>query len=466
MPHSLSKYGQYKEDIFIKLAYNFEAGKKMLDVGCGDGSDAKILAKEFKLDVYGIDVYEHPNIAGVKNLKFKKVSEGIYDIPFKDGMFDYVFLHDVLHHVDEKRQSPKKHKAALQEVKRVCKKEDGCIVIVEGNRYNPLFYPHMVKMRKHEHFSQSYFKKLVESVFPNAKFKYFEAHKYPEKLLWFFKLYEMLMEKFVLKSFLSYNVAIIDSHPDEQTEVIMPSSKLGNIIEKVKLYGIKTSIGYIANEIRYRLFYNLLFKSYSQEREDIFIDKFFEGKSKGFYVDVGAHDPVRFSNTKRFYDKGWSGINIEPDAELYERFVKDRTRDTNLNLGIGSKKGKFTFFKMFPSTLSTFSEDEAKDYERQGYKILEKVQVPMMRLDSILEKYSKGRRIDFFSIDTEGYDLEVLQSNDWDSFSPKLICIESVAHTKNFEGASKEGIYSFLVKKGYKKVFDNQMNSIFVLPGT
>ena len=206
MKTDFSKYGQYKKDIFEKLDFKFVKGKKILDLGCGDGSDAKIFINEYKLDVYGADIYEHENVKKIKGLKFKK--GGIYKIPYRDSEFDYVFLHDVLHHIDEDGQRKSKHLAGLRELKRVCK-NGGTIIIVEGNRYNPLFYPHMVKMLGHNHFKQSYFKRIVLTVFPNVKFKYLEAHLYPAKYLKIWKLYERIMESIIPHMFQAYNIAII-----------------------------------------------------------------------------------------------------------------------------------------------------------------------------------------------------------------------------------------------------------------
>ena len=205
MRYNFKKYGQYKNDIFNKVGINFERGKKLLDVGCGDGSDAEIFIKEFGVDTYGIDIYEHENIKKIKGFKFKKA--GILKIPFEDNFFDYVFLHDVLHHIDEEYQSYKKHIEGLKELKRVCKK-DGCIIILEANRYNPLSYPHMVLIKGHNHFKQSYFFKIIKDVFDDVEFKSFEAHFYPGGLM-FWEIYEFLMEKILPKRFLAYNLAII-----------------------------------------------------------------------------------------------------------------------------------------------------------------------------------------------------------------------------------------------------------------
>lgn len=71
-------------------------------------------------------------------------------------------------------------------------------------------------------------------------------------------------------------------------------------------------------------------KSYSQEGEDMVLQRIFDGKTNGFYVDVGAHHPFRFSNTYFFYRLGWSGINIEPNPEASDLFQSARRKDINL----------------------------------------------------------------------------------------------------------------------------------------
>lgn len=202
----IKKFGQYKYDIFTKLDLPFKKGKTLLDLGCGPGEDAAILRDAYGLKVKACDVYEHENVKDLK-LDFKKGS--IFDLPYKAKSFDYVFLHDVLHHINEEDQSYESHVSGLKEVEKLVKPE-GVIVIVEGNRYNPLFYPHMVKMLGHDHFRQGYFIKLVKDVFPNAQFKFFEAHLYPRSWLWFWKAYEYFMERFSPRQFLAYNVAVIE----------------------------------------------------------------------------------------------------------------------------------------------------------------------------------------------------------------------------------------------------------------
>lgn len=203
---NLSPYSKYKKDFFYKLNYKFQKNLKILDIGCGDGGDARIFITKYKLETFGIDIFQHREIKKINNLTFK--IGGIYDIPFKSGVFDYVYLHDVLRHIDEKSQSFIEHKKALRELKRVCR-NNGVIVIVEANRYNPLFYPHMVLINRHNHFTQEYFNKLIKSVFKHFTMRNFESHVYPSKFNIIWKFYEMFMEKISPRQFRAYNVAII-----------------------------------------------------------------------------------------------------------------------------------------------------------------------------------------------------------------------------------------------------------------
>ena len=105
---------QYTYDLHKKLAYDFKIGKKLLDVGCGTCVDSYILKKNYGLDVYSTDIYRHENV-DLFNLNFKEGS--ILKLPYENKSFDYVFIHDVLHHVDEEYQSFDIHIKAMLELK-------------------------------------------------------------------------------------------------------------------------------------------------------------------------------------------------------------------------------------------------------------------------------------------------------------------------------------------------------------
>jgi len=201
-----------------------------------------------------------------------------------------------------------------------------------------------------------------------------------------------------------------------------------------------------------------LLGSYSQKGEDLIIDKMFNGKKNGFYVDVGANNPYDCSNTARFYKKGWKGINIEPIPNNLSRFKKERPLDINLNIGIGTKEGSFDFYEFEEDMLSTFSKNEAEEEIKKGKKLVKKHRIKIKKLSNILSKYAKNKEIDFLSIDTEGFDMEVLKSNDWKKFRPKTICIE----TAQRDGSDNSELFlKFLSKFNYELFEKTRLNSIY-----
>lgn len=236
---------------------------------------------------------------------------------------------------------------------------------------------------------------------------------------------------------------------------------MDNLLIKLKVYGLKKFIIYSFSEIARKIWLEGFLHRYSQKGEDLFIHKLLKFKKNGFYVDIGTNDPVRFNNTKYFYDRGWHGINVEPDINCFRRIEKIRTRDINLNLGIGNANTKLTFFQFIPDTLSTFSVKDANRYKKQGYVYLIEKKVPIKKLAVIFKKYLGKKKIDFMTVDTEGYDREVLSSNDWTKYRPEIICIESVEHLINGSGKDN-GLEKFLITKKYKKIWDNGINSIYL----
>ncbi len=236
---------------------------------------------------------------------------------------------------------------------------------------------------------------------------------------------------------------------------------MNDLLAKLKMYGVGRFIAYSVSEIYRKIWLERVALSFSQNGEDVVIHRLLKNKKKGFYVDIGANDPTRFNNTKYFYLRGWRGINIEPDFDCFVKIKKERQRDINLNLGIGRANSELTFYQFKTNTLSTFSKSEAKKYENQGYVLMAKKSVKVRKLSDVLRKYLKKRKIDFMAIDTEGYDNEVLASNDWAKYRPRIICIESVKHLIKKLGRDTK-LEDVLIKKGYIKCFDNGLNSFYI----
>lgn len=234
------------------------------------------------------------------------------------------------------------------------------------------------------------------------------------------------------------------------------------LLEKLRRYGLRRFIQFALSEIRLVVFNRWLLGSYSQCQEDLILDRLVHYKKNGFYVDIGAYDPIRFNNTMRFYKRGWYGINIEPGISQWKNIAAKRPKDINLNIGVGLKKDSLTYYSIDPPTLSTFQQNQAQAYIKQGFHLLEKVRILVFPLKNIFRKYAKEKYIDFISIDVEGMEMQVLASNDWKIFRPHFICIESADYSKTNKGRDNyEHICTFLKKVGYTKVFDNGLNSFY-----
>jgi FkbM family methyltransferase len=190
--------------------------------------------------------------------------------------------------------------------------------------------------------------------------------------------------------------------------------------------------------------------SYSQQGEDLAIQRYFGDKSDGFYIDIGAFHPIQYSNTYLFYQKGWNGINIEPNPDSFQKFQTIRKRDINLNIGINEKNEKLTYYKFNAPALNTFDKAHADLWAgRPGFKIEETITVDTFTLSDVLSKYVPANKpIDFMSVDVEGLDFKVLSSNNWDKFRPKLLLVEESITDKNIYTESQ--ILSFLSGIGYR----------------
>ena len=135
-----------------------------------------------------------------------------------------------------------------------------------------------------------------------------------------------------------------------------------------------------------------------------------------------AHHPKRFSNTYHFYRNNWRGINIDPKIGMKRQFDKIRPRDINLEMGIADHKGEAEFYVFDEPALSTFSKDVAMRRDKETKYMVKQVNVD--RLENILEMHCKAIQIDLLNIDVEGLEWEVIKSNDWHKFRPKILLVE------------------------------------------
>ncbi len=187
---------------------------------------------------------------------------------------------------------------------------------------------------------------------------------------------------------------------------------------------------------------------YSQFGEDVVLSQLLRAP-EGFYVDVGANHPTRYSNTYLLYKRGWHGLNIDPNQDAIQTFKRERPRDMSVALGIAKTEGTALLYRYADPAFNTFSRTSAKELEKKTWlSPLPSIKVSVLPLASALSQHlPQGTTIDLLSVDVEGLDLEVLESNDWTRFSPRVIAVED--HGFDAHEPARSRIFSFLRDKGY-----------------
>lgn len=199
--------------------------------------------------------------------------------------------------------------------------------------------------------------------------------------------------------------------------------------------------------------------SYAQNFEDLILLRCFKDIRKGFYIDIGAQDPVSDSVTNLFYLRGWTGINIEPAIQYFTRLQKQRIRDINLNIAISDHDSDAKFFEVPDSGLSTLDLENASDMvKHQVHGIWRTVQTKT--LNSVLIENSILQDIEFLKIDVEGFEAAVLSGIDFEAYRPKVILVEAVKPNSTI--LNDQDWNEILFRANYLEVYFDGLNKYFL----
>lgn len=181
--------------------------------------------------------------------------------------------------------------------------------------------------------------------------------------------------------------------------------------------------------------------------------KYFQGRTDGFFIEVGANHPTNGSLTWPMEQKGWSGIVVEPQEKHFRLFQQSRPKSHAFRAACGAPEntGKGTLH--IPkggmdgfATLSQNADDHGVEYDSVEH-------VDVVTLDSLIDQV-RPARIDFVSIDTEGTELEVLKGFSLRRHKPALILIEDKGTTLKK--------HRHLRANGYKLVKRTELNNWYV----
>ena len=198
-------------------------------------------------------------------------------------------------------------------------------------------------------------------------------------------------------------------------------------------------------------------KSYSQFGEDLVLNSLMQNKTNvGFYVDIGAYHPHKFSNTYFYYKKRWIGLNIDARPDSMILFKKLRKRDINIEKGVSDKKDTLNYHMYEEPAYNTFSIDRYRELKNKEINPMEIKKVAVDTLENVLQEHlSSNQKIDFMSVDVEGHTMEVLKSNNWLRYRPEFLLVEIHDNIK------ESSINEYLVENGYEMVSIANITSIY-----
>lgn len=199
--------------------------------------------------------------------------------------------------------------------------------------------------------------------------------------------------------------------------------------------------------------------SFAQNAEDVMLARLFPGKTDGFYIDVGAADPVEHSVTKHFSDRGWRGVNVEPIKAYCDRLAEARPRDICLPIALGDCRETRTFFNISNQYLSTLDPAAAAQGVAAGGVLVEEA-VEVRTLADICQEHVGQTVIDFLKIDVEGWEEQVIRGGDWARYRPRVVLVE--ATEPNSPAPRHERWEPILLAAGYEFVYNDGLNRYYL----
>jgi FkbM family methyltransferase len=198
--------------------------------------------------------------------------------------------------------------------------------------------------------------------------------------------------------------------------------------------------------------------SYAQNFEDVILWRALKQIPNGFYIDVGAQDPVEDSVSCGFYEQGWRGVHVEPTLYYAEKLRQARPEETVIQAAVAADAGLLHFYEIVETGLSTGDAAQAEHHRQAGFTVRE-TDVPSMPLGALLDRYG-DRPIHWLKIDVEGLEEQVLQSWGNSPARPWIVVVEAVVPGTQIP--SHEGWDSLLVGKGYRSVHFDGLNRYYL----
>lgn len=203
--------------------------------------------------------------------------------------------------------------------------------------------------------------------------------------------------------------------------------------------------------------------SWSQCAEDLVVAQALESVQAGRYLDIGAHHPSRFSVTRKLFERGWSGVNVDANEMLLRAFKKSRPSDVSLNVAVGSETSyRLTIFE--ESAISTVDDKWRERFIAEQNKVGKTITVPGRTLRSILDEHFQVDGPDFLNLDIEGADLAAIVSGEFETLSkkrrPRMILVENPDPS---DPSDMGKIGNYLESLDFKRIYVLPYSSLYKL---
>ncbi len=240
-------------------------------------------------------------------------------------------------------------------------------------------------------------------------------------------------------------VKLNDLNNKERFELKNAVDRLQYIVSKTKYTSLESLT--ISGFFHYSI--GEIVKSKSQIFQDLFVLYCLKKKMNGFFVEFGSTDGINLSNTflleKQYH---WKGILAEPANIWKDKLLRNRNCEIETNCVWSESDKILTFYETETAELSTIDVFADKDTHYENRRENRSYNVKTISLNDLLKKYDAPFDIDYLSIDTEGYEFDILNSFDFSKYNITIITVE---HNYTIK---REEIFSLLTSKGYKRVFD------------
>ncbi|MEW6765798.1 MAG: FkbM family methyltransferase [Pseudomonadota bacterium] len=204
----------------------------------------------------------------------------------------------------------------------------------------------------------------------------------------------------------------------------------------------------------------MMFISYAQNFEDVMLWRALKHIKNGFYIDIGAWSPDLDSVTRAFYERGWKGINIEPNPVFHAQLQEKRPKDINLKYATSNISGSLEMNFIENPGLSTLDEAIAKQHEKSGWG-LKKREVDVTTLAEIWKQnIPHGQDIHFLKVDVEGLEEATIRGNDWNQNRPWIVLIEATLPMSQVE--SHQAWEPLLLESGYLFSYADGLNRFYI----